>query len=172
MDGQEDGLGRTAATDRSGRRGWRAKLAVGGLLAAAGPLAFAAPASAALNSDESTVSLTFVANGGAAVTCRLEGSGAHETSSTNGFVVGESQSKAGNGQFVDVCKGNHTITIRYRDRGEDRTFESFSYFTDTAYSQVFEGDVSNISIVHSVFFLNCNPGASATCTLATTTNPK
>jgi len=172
MDRREDGMGRTAATGRGGRRGWRAKLAVGGLLAAASPLAFAAPATAALNSDASTVNLTFVANGGGTVTCRLEGSGSHETSSTSGYVFGQSQSKLANGQYADVCKGNHTIRIRYRDRGENRTFESFSYFTDTAYSQVFEGEVSNISIEHTVFFLNCNPASSATCTLTTTTTPK
>jgi hypothetical protein len=165
-------MGRTGTPDRSDRRGWRTKLAVGGLLAAAGPLALAAPAGAALNSDSKTVSLTFVANGGGAVTCRLDARGAHDTSSTNGYVVGETSSKAGNGQYADICKGNHTTTIRYRDRDENRVFKSFSYLTDTSYSQVFEGAVSNISIQHEVFFIGCNPGASATCTLTTTTAPK
>jgi len=165
-------MGRTGATDRRDRRGWRTKLAVGGLLAAAGPLALAHPAGAALNSDAKTVSLTFVANGGGAVTCRLDARGAHDTSSTSGYVAGESSSKSGSGQYVEACKGNHTTTIRFRDRGEDRVFKSYSYFTDTSYAQVFEGEVSSISIQHEVFFLNCNPGASATCTLTTTTAPK
>jgi hypothetical protein len=165
-------MGRTGATDRRDRLGWRTRLAVGGLLAAAGPLAFAAPAGAALNSDSKTVSLTFVANGGGAVTCRLDARGSHETSSTNGYVAGETISKTGSGQFAPICEGNHTTTIRFRDRGENRVFESFAYNTDTSYSQVFEGEVSSISIEHEVLFLNCNPGASATCTLTTTTAPK
>jgi hypothetical protein len=164
-------MGRTAAGDRRGHRGRRTKLAVGGLLAAAAPLALAAPASAAFNTDEKTVSLTFVPNGGGVVTCRLEAYGAHETASP-GFVFGQTESKRGDGQYVDICKGNHTTTLRYRDRGENKTFTSFSYNTDTSSSQVFDSDVSGILIQHSVFFIGCNPGASATCTLSTATAPK
>ena len=165
-------MGRRAARDGRGRRGWRTKLAVGGLLAAAAPLATAGPASAALITETSTVSLTFVPNGGGVVTCRLEAAGSHETSSTDGYVFGQSQTKLGNGQFSTICRGNHTITIRYRDRGENKTYSSFSYDTDTAYSQVFDSDVSGILIEHTVFFLGCNPGASASCTLTTATSPK
>jgi hypothetical protein len=163
---------RTGAGDPTGRRGWRTKLAVGGLLVAVGPLASVAPAGAALNTDSKSVSLTFVLNGGGAVTCRLDARGSHETSSTNGYVAGETNSRTSNGGFADYCRGSHTTTIRFRDRGENRVFTSFSYDTDTSYSQVFEGEVSNISIQHEVFFLDCNPGASATCTLTTTTAPK
>jgi hypothetical protein len=84
IDRRGDGMGRSATGEGRGRRRWRAKLAVGGLLTAADPLAVAGPAGAELISESSTVSLTFVPNGGGAVTCRLEASGSHETSSTNG----------------------------------------------------------------------------------------
>jgi hypothetical protein len=60
----------------------------------------------------------------------------------------------------------------YRDRGEQKTYSSFSYDTDTAYSQVFDSDVSGILIEHAVLFLGCNPGASASCTSTTSTSPK
>ena len=153
---------------RSGR-GRGGKLAAGALVAAAGSIAFAAPASAAFHSDEATGQLTFVSRTGSSLTCRLDGFGGHDTEAS---AYGTSYTYATNGSGFEPCRADLIITITYRDGNDTESTSSTAYAATGAFHEVAEGNVTNIRITHSAYFVACDPFSSATCSVSVTTSPK
>jgi hypothetical protein len=156
-------------------RGWRhrrgVKLAIGGVLATAAPLALASPASAAYDRDDSTVEFTYETLSGASVTCRLNAFGAHETSEP-AYVTAQSTIRFSPGTQSSQCRADHLLTFRYRDGNENEIFSASALDTTDASFTLYEGDVSNISIEHSASFTACDELVNETCIVTTTTSPK
>jgi hypothetical protein len=139
------------------------------VIAAAGSIALASPASAAFHSDEATGQLTFVSRSGTALTCKLDGFGGHDTE-VNAY--GTSYTYAANGSGFQPCRADHVITITYRDGNDTESTSSTAYGATGAFHEVAEGNVTNIRITHSAYFVACDPFSSATCSVRVTTAPK
>ncbi len=153
-------------------RSWsrRALLIVGGVLFAGGSLAVqGGRADAASYRVDSQKALTFVKDGGGAVTCTVFNSTVHNTdNASQPYVgVGSGLSGADNACFDFVLL---TITVTYNDKSGVRRSARFGAFATG--SVTIEGTYSPIKTTVTAEFFDCDSNQSASCLVTAEASPK